>query len=252
MRAVANQRYFFLLLGTLVALAWCTLWLGGQSPYGRYLTHAQLRAADFSNGLIVLAIITGWVLMIIAMMLPTSLPLVAMFHRLTRQRADHVSLGVLLVTGYLSIWTLFGMAVYLGDALLHTALEQHARLQDQAWCIGAGILALAGVYQFTPLKYYCLKKCRSPLSFIVAHWQGHHERMHAFQLGVCHGLFCLGCCWALMLLMFAIGMGNLGWMFVLGALMAFEKNLPWGQWFSIPLGVILLCWGGLEAILALS
>ena len=106
---VANQRYFFLLLGSLVALAWCTLWLGGQSPYGRYLTHAELRAADFGNSLVMLAIITGWVLMIIAMMVPTSLPLVATFHRLTRQRAEHMSLVVLLLTGYLSIWTLFGM-----------------------------------------------------------------------------------------------------------------------------------------------
>jgi predicted metal-binding membrane protein len=252
MRAVANQRYFLILLGIVIALAWCMLWIGGQSPYGRYLTHKDLRAADFGNGLVALAVITGWVLMIIAMMLPTSLLLVAMFHRLTRQRADHVSLVVLLLIGYLSIWTLFGMIVYVGDGLLHRALENHAWLQEYAWLIGAGILTLAGVYQFTPLKYYCLEKCRSPLSFIVAHWQGHHERIQAFRLGVRHGLFCIGCCWALMLLMFAVGVGNLGWMFVLGALMAFEKNLPWGKWFSVPLGIILLCWGSLEAVLALS
>ena len=252
MRAVANQTYVFLGLGLLIAFAWCALWLWGHSPYGRYLTHAELRVTDFGNGLVVLAIITGWVLMIIAMMLPTSLLLVAMFHRLTRQRVDHVFLIALLIGGYLSIWTLFGMVVYTCDGLLHSAIERYAWLQEQAWCIGAGILALAGVYQFTPLKYYCLKKCRSPMSFIVAHWQGHHERIQAFRLGVRHGLFCLGCCWALMLLMFAVGMGNLGWMFVFGALMAFEKNLPWGQWVSVLLGIILLCWSGLEVLLALS
>ena len=114
---------------------------------------------------------------------------------------------------------------------------------------------LAGLYQFTPLKYACLDKCRSPLGFITEHWHGSHERIHAFRLGVRHGLFCIGCCWSLMLLMFAVGVGNLGWMLVLGALMAIEKNLPWGRRFSAPLGVVLLCWGlslGLEAMLASS
>ena len=83
---------------------------------------------------------------------------------------------------------------------------------------------LAGLYQFTPLKYACLDKCRSPLSFITEHWRGSHERTQAFRLGVHHGLFCIGCCWSLMLLMFAVGVGNLGWMLVLGALMAIEKT----------------------------
>jgi len=90
------------------------------------------------------------------------------------------------------------------------------------------------------LKYRCLDKCRSPLNFIVGHWQGGHEQAQAFKLGVNHGIFCLGCCWSLMLLMFAIGVGNIGWMLALGTVMAVEKNMPWGRRLSGPLGIVLL------------
>jgi predicted metal-binding membrane protein len=239
----------------LIALAWLTLWLWGQSPYGRLLNHDGLSRADLGNGLVALVIVVGWTLMIVAMMLPTSLPLVVVFHRLTRQRQDQTLLVSLLLAGYLSMWLIFGLLVHLGDGLLHVAVQQIAWLGSHAWIVGAGILVLAGLYQFTPLKYACLDKCRTPLSFITEHWRGSHERAQAFRLGVHHGLFCIGCCWSLMLLMFTVGAGNLGWMLLLGALMAIEKNLPWGRRFSAPLGVVLLCWGlalGLEAALASS
>jgi predicted metal-binding membrane protein len=255
MRVVVDRRYFLLLAGGLSTLAWLTLWLWGQSPYGRLLNHDELSSADLGNGLVLLVIVLGWLLMVVAMMLPTSLPLVALFYRLTRQRPDQVLLVCLLIAGYLSMWTIFGLVVHLGDGLLHLAVAQSAWLGAHAWAIGAGILVLAGLYQFTPLKYACLDKCRSPLSFITEHWHGSHERAQAFRLGVRHGLFCIGCCWSLMLLMFAVGLGNLGWMLVLGTLMAVEKNLPWGRHFSAPLGVVLLCWGlalGLQAVLAWS
>jgi predicted metal-binding membrane protein len=240
------------LLMALIALAWLTLWAWGQSPYGRFLNHNALSLADFSNGLIVPLIVTGWTVMIVAMMLPTSLPLLAMFHRMTRQRPDRLQLVWLLIFGYLGVWTLFGLVAIFCDGLLHEAVEQNVWLETNAWLIGAGILVVAGLYQFTPLKYYCLEKCRSPLHFLMTHWQGRHDRANAFRLGVRHGLFCLGCCWSLMLLMFAVGAGNLGWMLLLGALMAIEKNLPWGRRFSAPLGVVLVGWGGLEAVLALA
>jgi len=240
-------------MGGLIVLAWLTLWLWGQSPYGRFLNHDELNRVDLGNSLVALVIVAGWILMLVAMMLPTSLPLLVLFHRLTRQRRDQTLLVCLLLVGYLSMWTAFGMAVHLGDALLHAAVQRSAWLEANAWAIGTGILLLAGLYQFTPLKYACLDKCRSPLSFITEHWRGSHERVHAFWLGLHHGLFCIGCCWSLMLLMFAVGVGNLGWMLLLGVCMALEKNLPWGRRLSAPLGVVLLCWGlalGLEATLA--
>jgi predicted metal-binding membrane protein len=82
------------------------------------------------------------------------------------------------------------------------------------------------------------------LSFVTEHWRGRHDRRNALLLGIHHGIFCLGCCWALMLLMFAVGLGNLSWMLLLGAIMAMEKNAPWGAKLSAPLGTALLGWGG--------
>jgi predicted metal-binding membrane protein len=149
----------------------------------------------------------------------------------------------MLITGYLGIWTLFGFMVLIGDWGLHQAIEEIAWLEANVWALGAATLVVAGLYQFTPLKYHCLDKCRSPLSFIMGHWRGSHEQTQAFRLGVRHGIFCIGCCWSLMLLMFVVGMANIGWMLVLGTVMAVEKNMPWGRRLSAPLGAALLGWG---------
>jgi len=230
------------ILLALVALAWVTLIVLGQSPYGRYLSHHSLDAVR-GGGSLMLVFVAGWLVMLVAMMLPTSLPLVIMFDRLARRRTDHMGLVGLLLAGYLSIWTLFGMLVYLGDSILHVAVAGSPWLADHVSALSAGVLLLAGVYQFTPLKYHCLDKCRSPFSFITEHWRGRNEQGQAFLLGIHHGRFCLGCCWTLMLVMFAVGVGNLGWMLVLGALMAIEKNLPWGRRLSLPLGFVLLACG---------
>src|SRR5260370_30524926 len=112
--------------------------------------------------------------------------------------------------------------------LIHIGVDHIAWLGANTWIISATTLVVAGIYQFTPLKYQCLEKCRSPLSFITEHWQGHHERVQALWLGIHHGLFCVGCCWSLILLLFSVGVGNIGWMLMLGSAMAIEKNARWG------------------------
>jgi predicted metal-binding membrane protein len=236
------KRPFALFFGGLVALAWVTLALWGQSPYARYLSHHSLEEVR-GGGLLMLVFIAGWLVMLLAMMLPTTLPLVAMFNKLTSARADRARLLGLLVVGYLGIWIVAGMMIYLGDAVLHAAVARSDWLAEHVWAIGAATLLLAGIYQFTPLKYHCLEKCRSPFSFITQHWRGRDEAGQAFMLGVHHGVFCVGCCWTLMVLMFAVGVGNFGWMLVLGAIMAVEKNMPWGRRLSAPLGVALVAWG---------
>jgi predicted metal-binding membrane protein len=187
--------------------------------------------------------------MIVAMMLPSSLPLVLMFGVLTRQRKDRFVLVGLLLLGYLRTWATFGAAIHAGDLGLHALVRQVDWLGAHAWLIGAATLAAAGAYQFSSLKYRCLEKCRSPLSFITEHWRGRSERAHAFRLGVHHGLFCVGCCWLLMLLMFAVGIGSLGWMLSLGAIMALEKNVRWGRRISAPLGVVLIGAGLFVAVI---
>jgi len=239
---VNDRRLFIFLMLVLVALAWSVLWVWGQSPYARFLSHHSLEEVR-GGGLLMLVFVGGWLVMIVAMMLPTSLPLIALFHRLTQHKPNRPRLVALLLTGYIGVWTLFGVSVYFGDWVLHQAVEQSAWLEEHAWVIGAATLVLAGLYQFTLLKYYCLDQCRSPLSFIAGHWRGGAEQVQALRLGLHHGLFCLGCCWSLMLIMFVVGIGNLGWMLALGMVMAAEKNLPWGRRISAPLGVALMGWG---------
>ncbi len=251
---VQDRRLFTALLVALVALAWLALMAWGQSPYGRFLDHKELGEIEvgLDGGVVGLAVVFvgGWTLMTFAMMLPTSLPLVQLFRRMTQQRADGALLVALLIAGYLSVWMLFGVVAHIGDRGLHVVVEQSAWLDANAWVLGAGVLMLAGVYQFTPLKYHCLDKCRSPLSFITEHWSGSRERTQSFRLGVHHGIFCVGCCWSLMLLMFAVGVGNLGWMLALGVVMAIEKNMPWGRRLSAPLGVALLASGLVVVLVA--
>jgi predicted metal-binding membrane protein len=245
------RKPFTVVFVALILLAWLGLWQWGNSPSGRFLHHEEIDHAAGGGWSLPILFVAGWSLMTVAMMLPTSLPLVTLFHGLTRQRSDQPLLVALLLAGYLGVWTLFGGLAHMGDRRLHEAVHDLPWLQEHAWMIGVTILLVAGGYQFTPLKYHCLEKCRSPLSFIIAHWRGRRERLHALWLGVHHGLFCVGCCWSLILLMFVVGVGNLGWMLVLGAVMAAEKNLPWGRRLSAPLGLALLYWGASLLILHL-
>jgi predicted metal-binding membrane protein len=248
MSAVANNRRAFLyLMGSLITLAWIALFLWERSPYGRYLDHDQLGAIGTEARGLILAggfYVAGWTLMTVAMMLPTTLPLLEIFRRLTARRADRSLLQIHVIVGYLAAWLGFGIVAHLGDWVLHELVEHVQWVGERAWVIGAGTLLAAGAFQFTRLKYRCLDKCRTPLSFVTEYWRGRHDQRNALMLGISHGIFCVGCCWALMLLMFGVGIGNVGWMLALGAVMAIEKNMPWGRNISAPLGFGLLCWGG--------
>ncbi len=238
-------------MAALTATAWLALWLWGQSPYAHYLDHgrwAEIGVAgslcralpggrDALTGSLVVG---GWVLMLSAMMLPTTLPLLDIFRRLTGRRADRRWLTALVILGYLAVWGVFGLAAHLADWGVAFAVRQSEWLVANVWVVGAAILAIAGGYQFTEIKYRCLDKCRAPLGFVIAHWRGADDKSQAFLLGIRHGAFCVGCCWCLMLLMFVIGSANIGWMLALGAVMAAEKNLPAGRRLAAPIGAVLL------------
>jgi predicted metal-binding membrane protein len=242
-----DQKLFIALAGALIALAWIAFWFWGQSPYGRFITHQgeMVRGMSHEDGyiLFIIVFVASWTLMTVAMMLPSSLPLIALFRVLICDRPNHMRLIFLLVAGYLSMWMLFGIVAHIGDWGVHQFAEQNVWLHSNSLIIGATTLMVAGLYQFTPLKYHCLDKCRSPLAFIMERWHGGNEQKQAFRIGVDHGIFCIGCCWSLILLMFVVGVGNIGWMLALGMVMAVEKNMPWGQRLSGPLGVILMGWG---------
>jgi predicted metal-binding membrane protein len=235
----------------LAALAWLALLIWDASPYGRYLNHGDW--STLGLGAVLCAVVPGgawllpgllyaggWLLMSTAMMLPTALPLIRLFDRMIASRADRAVLHGLLIGGYLLAWAGFGLAAHALDMALHAGLDGWGWLARHPWAPGAAVLALAGAFQFSALKYHCLDKCRTPLGFLMSHWHGPRPRREAFGLGLAHGAYCVGCCWALMLLMFVVGTGNIGWMFGLGLLMALEKNHPIGRRLAAPLGVGLL------------
>jgi predicted metal-binding membrane protein len=230
------------LLASLVLLAWYALWLWGRSPYGHLLLHSPMHMGMTARGPWLFAgiFVAGWSLMTVAMMLPTSFPLILLFHRIVRDRVAAARLVVLLVLGYLGIWLLCGVFLQAVNWSLQAGLMQLSTHAQAHWISGAVVLIIAGLYQFSALKYACLDKCRSPLSFIVSRWQGGNESAQALRIGLEHGLFCVGCCWSLMLLMFVVGAQSLAWMLLLGVVMALEKNFPWGRRLSAPIGVLLL------------
>jgi predicted metal-binding membrane protein len=160
----ARRTYFLPLVSGLIALSWLTLWIWEQSPYGRYLDHGQWTEAGLAASLCrllpagpvllpALLYVTGWLLMSAAMMLPTAFPLLSIFARLTAQRPDRSRLMALVVAGYLLVWGLFGLLVHGLDAGLHAAVADIPWLTFHGWIVGAAVLAVAGAFQFSALKY---------------------------------------------------------------------------------------------------
>jgi predicted metal-binding membrane protein len=258
-RASHHQRVFLPVLAALIGLAWVALWAWSRSPFGRYLQHDDwavsgpaaflCRAVPGGELLLPAALYAAaWIVMTAAMMLPTTLPLFDNFARVTSARADRGRLLLMLGIGYIAVWGAFGLLAHALHAGLLAMLGHWPALAWHGWVIGAGTIALAGAFQFSRLKYRCLEECRTPLSFVMRHWRGRAPVRDAFRLGAHHGLFCVGCCWALMLLMFAFGAGSLGWMLALAAAMAIEKNMPWGRRLATPLGIALLAWSAVVVL----
>jgi predicted metal-binding membrane protein len=224
-------------LVALSALAWLSLWAWSASPYAPYLHHEggiapiPLEALLFS---------LGWLLMIVAMMLPSSVPLVVTFGAIVGRRPRPRRLVALLIVGYLVVWGAFGLAAWVLDRGIHAAVAALPWLAAHPQLIMGSTLAIAGLWQFSPLRARCLDECRSPLGFVMNHWRGVDARRESFRMGVAHGAFCVGCCWSLMLVMFGVGLGSVPAMLALGMLTAVEKNMPWGDRLTRPLGFALI------------
>jgi predicted metal-binding membrane protein len=162
-----------------------------------------------------------WVVMMAAMMFPSVLPMVVVYERVSRER---VGTGFF-VSGYLITWTVAGLLAY-GLFDLGRAVAGDALAWDRAGrYVAAGVLAVAAVYQLTPFKNRCLSKCRGPLRFVLESWRD--GRAGALRMGMEQGAWCVGCCWALMASLFALGVMSLAWMAFVAALIALEKLAPW-------------------------
>jgi predicted metal-binding membrane protein len=190
--------------------------------------------------------VTVWVVMMAAMMFPSVAPTVVMYDRL---REGHRAKGrgaagdatAIFVGGYLLVWTAAGLVAY-GLLALGRELDPAFLAWDEAgrWLTG-GIIVAAALYQLTPWKQACLVKCRSPMMFLAERWR--RGRAGALELGARHGTWCLGCCWALMAALFAVGVMSVGWMALIAAFIAGEKLLPWPRATRYTVGLALLVLG---------
>jgi predicted metal-binding membrane protein len=189
-----------------------------------------------------------WTVMMAAMMLPAAAPMILIYAQAQarRNRAVFVPTWVF-VAGYLLVWLVAGLVVYPlvqwgHDMAFHPVVRGVA---DWAPLALGGTLIIAGLYQFTPLKRLCLRHCRSPLAFMALHWR--EGRGGAFRMGIQHGLYCLGCCWALFGILVAAGVMNLAWMLLLTLLVFAEKVLPLGRRLSPIIGLALVVVGSAVA-----
>ena len=233
------ERGQLILLGALLALA-AAAWL---------VTDDRMGGMESMPGMALGSVgfyVTVWVVMMAAMMFPSVAPTVLMYDRLReghrrRGKGAGAEATALFVMGYLLVWTLAGLAAY-GLLELGRALGPSALAWDEGGrYVTGGVIAAAAIYQVTPLKRACLVKCRSPMMFLAERWR--HGRAGALELGSRHGAWCLGCCWALMAALFAVGVMSLGWMALIAAFIAGEKLLPWPRAVRAGVAVVLLAIG---------
>jgi len=182
--------------------------------------------------------------MIAAMMVPTVLPLVAVFRRVAGGRPDGGRLPASLIGGYAGGWLAFGVVAHAADGASRTAASSSGRILTHGLAVGAAVLALAGAFRFSGLKVRCLGHCRTPYGLVNDHRHRRRPLREALARGFDHGRFCVGCCSARMLVMRVVGTGDPGWMLALAAALAAEKNLPGGHRVRTPFGIGLLAWAG--------
>ena len=229
-----------------VAIAWAYLVFLAQDSdgMGASIAMAQLKtwsAADFCMMFIM------WAVMMTGMMVPSAAPMILIFATVNRRRQEqdrpYVSTAIFL-SGYLLVWFGFAAIATLGNWALHVNdLLDKMMGGSTSDYLGGGLLVVAGAFQWSRLKYACLTQCRSPLSFLMTDWR--EGAGGALRMGVTHGIYCVGCCWVLMLLLFVLGIMNLLWIAALAGFVLLEKIVPRGDRMSKGTGLLLILWGGL-------
>lgn len=185
-----------------------------------------------------------WIVMMAAMMIPSAAPMVLAFARISRARAPTpgpMTSSAAFLLGYLALWAVFGLLAATAQGLLHAAALLSPSMASASPIFSGAVLIAAGIYQFTPLKRVCLAKCRTPLGFLLAEWR--EGSRGAWVMGLRHGLYCVGCCWVAMALLFVAGVMNLVWIALLALVVLAEKALPYGQEMGRVLGIAAVAWG---------
>ncbi len=252
-----DRRVVIAALSIVIALSWGYMLVGAgmgmsavemtrmsqQGISERMAGMTMMTPASWTPGYAVLMFVMWWIMMV-AMMLPSAAPMILLFAAINRKQRDighpYVATSVFAL-GYLAAWGGFSLVA----VMLQWAFERTHLLSSTlagANVILAGLLLLAaGVYQLTPLKHACLRRCRSPLAFLVTHWR--RGPRGALRVGLEHGAYCVGCCWSLMGLLFFGGVMNLYWIVGLALFVFFEKIFPAGHWLGQITGVVLSVWG---------
>ncbi|UXU91173.1 DUF2182 domain-containing protein [Burkholderia sp. S-53] len=251
---LGHERVVTLLgMAALVGVCWFYLWTGaGTGMSALEMTTVALfphRLADDMGSMdpSLPTVIVMWWVMMIAMMTPSAAPLVMLYRRVLRHHGADGSgaafTSASLLAGYLTAWLAFSIGAALLQVLLQPAgLISAMMMWSKSAVLSAVVLALAGLYQFSPLKRACLRQCRAPAGFLVAHWRP--GVVGSFLLGARHGMYCVGCCWLLMALLFVGGVMNVVWIAALSLFVFAEKILPGGDLVGRVLGVVLIAWAG--------
>jgi predicted metal-binding membrane protein len=249
-------------LGLLIALAWAYIWQGaGMGMTALQMTQIALlphRHADMMAGMPMpvvtfTTIVAMWWVMMIAMMTPGVVPLVLLHARVLRhwQASSSANLPIstlAVLAGYVTAWLVFAcLAALLQVALVRFGLLSEMMLSARTPWLSAGVLALAGIYQFSPTKRACLRHCGGPIEFLMR-----YSRSTPFMLGVRHGIWCVGCCWVLMALLFVVGVMNIAWIAALTLLVLLEKFSRASVLIRRATGVLLIAWSIATIVLTQS
>jgi predicted metal-binding membrane protein len=233
-------------LGAVIVLAWAYLLIGAgikMDEMDMGSGQVMLMAPPWTPGYAVL-IFFMWAIMMVAMMLPSAAPTILLVSALAQDRIAPVAVPFAL--GYVLVWIGFSLAATALQFGLDCAGILSETMAASSAAIAGIVLIVAGAYQWTPLKQACLRHCRSPLAFLLRHWR--KGAWGAVTSGIRHGLFCLGCCWMLMGLLFVGGLMNLLWIAALAFLVLIEKTFPWGGRMSRVTGAALVAWGVLTLV----
>jgi predicted metal-binding membrane protein len=235
-----------LILASLLVLA-VLAWLVLVRQAGRGMDGEA--ASVLTMGMAAPLFLAVWVVMMVAMMFPTAAPMILLFARVSASRRARGGPFVptwVFVTGYLLVWLAFGALAYVLAAAAESAAVGSAALSANAGRTGGAVIVLAGLHQLSPLKRVCLKHCRSPLDFVLSHWRDGYTG--ALRMGLAHGVYCLGCCWLLFVILFPLGMTNVGAMALVTLLVFAEKVLPFGPQARLLAALVMVLYGGLAVV----
>jgi predicted metal-binding membrane protein len=237
---LSHQRSVILgLLLALAAAAWAVLvW--------RHADATMDMTASVNIGPRAPLFLVMWVVMMVAMMLPTAAPMILTFHKVqaaNREPRDAFGSTWVFVVAYLAVWAFAGLAAYVGMQAAEAAVVRAALPPAAVAQVGGAIIVASGIYQLTPLKDVCLSKCREPLDFIVTAWRG--GATSALELGLLHGVYCLGCCWLLFVILFPLGIMNVAAMAAVTLIICAEKMLPWPRFAPYATAGALVLYGAL-------